>query len=232
TDDEPVHAERRDGAHVVERADAARRDHGDTGGTRCDRACAVEVGALLRPVAPDVGVDERRYAERGEARGEVGRGERGRLRPARDAEPPVARIEADRDATGMRPADGGREVGGLDRDRAEHGARGAGGEHRIDRRRVAEPAAHLHRIVAVDGLAVEGALPETHAAAAAQVERRIDRHAPRTTPTKLSSSRSPTCWLFSGWNWQANTLSRTTLDANSWPYGVVVATTSASRGTG
>src|SRR5262245_16465778 len=233
-------------------------------------------GARPGPVPPDVAVDERRGAEGGEARREIGRRERGRLGPARDAEPPVARVEPDRDATGMRPADGGREVGILDRDGAEDGARGACGEHGVDRGRVAEPAAHLHRdvdggadrtdevglrgpsgaravevddvepararggeparhrdrIVAVDRLAVEGALPEADAAAAAQVERRIDRHAPRTTPTKLSSMRSPTCWLFSGWNWQAKTLSRTTLDANSSPYGVVVATTPASRGTG
>ena len=88
-------------------------------------------------------------------------------------------------------------------------------------------------IVAVHRLPVELALHEPDAAATAQVDRRIDDHArPRTTATKFSRRRSPTAWLFSGWNWQAKTLSRTTLEANSTPYGVAVATSAGSAGTG
>jgi hypothetical protein len=89
------------------------------------------------------------------------------------------------------------------------------------------------RIVAVDRLLIELALEETHAPPAAQVDRGVDDHPrPRTTRTKPSRRRSPTCWLFSGWNWQAKTLSRVTLEANSGPYSVVVAMTAESAGTG
>src|SRR4029077_13623648 len=56
-------------------------------------------------------------------------------------------------------------------------------------------------IVREDGLAITPALMQTHAAAAAQVDRRDDDHRPLfTTAAKFSSMRSPHRWLFSGWN--------------------------------
>src|SRR5438034_719513 len=61
-----------------------------------------------------------------------------------------------------------------------------------------EAARHRDRVVAVHGLALESALEEPDAAAAAEVDRGIDDHA--SWRTKLSSNRRPTCWLFSGWN--------------------------------
>src|SRR5438128_2199977 len=61
-----------------------------------------------------------------------------------------------------------------------------------------EAARHRDRVVAVHRLALEGALEQSDAAAAAEIDRGVDDHA--SWRTKLSSSRRPTCWLFSGWN--------------------------------
>src|SRR5438094_253567 len=61
-----------------------------------------------------------------------------------------------------------------------------------------EAARHRDRVVAVHRLALEGALEQSDTAAAAEIDRGVDDHASRRT--KLSSSRRPTCWLFSGWN--------------------------------
>src|SRR5438552_2273802 len=66
------------------------------------------------------------------------------------------------------------------------------------RTRRLEADRHRDRVVAVHGFALESALEESDAAAAAEVDRGIDDHA--SWRTKLSSNRRPTCWLFSGWN--------------------------------
>src|SRR5262245_26186991 len=145
---------------------------------------------------------------------------------------PVAQAATDLHGNLHRGADGGHQL----RLHRTAGARAV----QVDdvqpaRARRREAARHRHRVVAVDRLAIVGALQEADAAPAAQVDGGVDGHAsprPRTTPTKFSSRPSPTCWLFSGWNWQAKMLSRATLEANSGPYGVVVATTDGSAGTG
>src|SRR5207247_2073362 len=147
-----------------------------------------------------------RDRERAEHRARRARGER-RLHRRPVAEP-AAHLHGD----AHRGADGSHQVG-LHR---PPGARAI----QVDdvepaRARRLEATSDRHRIVAVHRLAVESALEEPHAAAAAEIDRGIDDHA--SWRTKLSSSRRPTCWLFSGWNWQAKTLSRTTLDANSGP---------------
>src|SRR5690606_41889697 len=111
-------------------------------------------------------------------------------------------------------------------------------------RALAAPAArHRDRVVAVLRLGGEVALQQAHAATAAQVDRRDDveaSHAGRvraTAPgswscgppapatvtltgrvaarTKLPSSLSPACWLFSGWNCVAMRASRATTAVNS-----------------
>src|SRR5438093_9110589 len=40
---------------------------------------------------------------------------------------------------------------------------------------------------------------------------------PHERPPKLRMIRSPSLWLFSGWNWQAKMLSRATLETNGRP---------------
>src|SRR5262249_60854049 len=92
------------------------------------------------------------------------------------------------------------------------------------------PAPRDHdRVVAVDRLAREVALGETHAAATAEIDGRIDDH-PRSAivRTNPASSARPTRWLFSGWKTRAYTLSRPTLETKSSPYSVMVATTTGS----
>ena len=44
-------------------------------------------------------------------------------------------------------------------------------------------------------------------------------------PRKFRISRRPASWLFSGWNWQAKRLPRSTAPANLWVPWVVAATT-------
>src|SRR5438445_82320 len=104
---------------------------------------------------------------------------------------PAAHLHGD----AHRGADGGHQVG-LHR---PPGARAV----QVDdvepaRPRGREAARHRDRVVAVHRLALEGALEQSDTAAAAEIDRGVDDHASRRT--KLSSSRRPTCWLFSGWN--------------------------------
>src|SRR5262249_31760631 len=69
---------------------------------------------------------------------------------------------------------------------------------------------HFNR-VAVDGHIVLDALFEPHRFAAKDVDRRINLH----SRAKLSSRRSPMCWLFSGWNCVAQTFLAWTMAGNS-----------------
>ena len=72
-----------------------------------------------------------------------------------------------------------------------------------------------HRVVAVDALAVEVALDELHDLPAAEVDRRIELHqaaeqrrAQRSTNAERTAR--PVRLDFSGWNWVAHTLPRST----------------------
>src|SRR5262249_53938425 len=118
---------------------------------------------------------------------------------------------------------------------------------------------HRDRVVAVRRLGSEVALQEPDAAAAAQVDRRDHREAshqrsrrrrahdanalqagapagraaPRGARTKLRSRARPACWLFSGWNCVAKTLSRATAAVNSSsPWRAVAIASPGSAGTG
>ena len=77
------------------------------------------------------------------------------------------------------------------------------------------------RIVAVVGLAVVVALVQPDAAAAEQIDRRIEVHQPtsarRVSPTKLASSAMPAAPDFSGWNWVAITFPRWAIAVTSPP---------------
>ena len=81
---------------------------------------------------------------------------------------------------------------------------------------VGEPSSLSHRIVAVDGLAIEVPLVEPDASTAAQVDGRVevDHRVPAATcstaRTKLPSSARPTALDFSGWNWVAHSRPRST----------------------
>ena len=84
--------------------------------------------------------------------------------------------------------------------------RRAGGHERLG---------HRHRVVAVDPLAVEVALDELHDLAAAQVDRRVEVHQaagrrPRSGRRTPGGPPRPVRLDFSGWNWVAHTLSRST----------------------
>src|SRR4029077_2259082 len=88
--------------------------------------------------------------------------------------------------------------------RSLHGAAGARAVevHDVDPARPERlPAPRdADRVVAVDRLAGEIALREAHAAAAAEVDGRVDDHArAATVRTNPRSRLSPTRWLFSGW---------------------------------
>src|SRR3569623_1708066 len=48
---------------------------------------------------------------------------------------------------------------------------------------------------------------------------------------KAASRAAPASWLFSGWNWQAKTLSRATAEQNVSPWSVSSATSSGRAGT-
>ncbi len=61
---------------------------------------------------------------------------------------------------------------------------------------------------------------------------RLAAQEPFANATKLRSIWRPTSWLFSGWNWVANTLSRHTAEAKRSPYSVHVTTTEESAGRG
>ena len=80
---------------------------------------------------------------------------------------------------------------------------------------------HLGGVHPVEGLLAGAALPQAHHATLAHVDGGDDDHAAlraaSTTRTKLSTMRSPTSWLFSGWNWTPRTLPRPTIAAKSRP---------------
>ena len=76
-------------------------------------------------------------------------------------------------------------------------------------------AGGLERVVVVDGLLGEVALPQPHGLAAADVDGGQEDHAARRT--KFRSSASPSGPDFSGWNCTPKTLPRPTTLANSLP---------------
>ncbi len=82
-----------------------------------------------------------------------------------------------------------------------------------------EAPRHLGRVDPVEGLLAGAALHQAHDAPLPDVDRRDDDHAAlrdaSTTRTKLSTMRSPTSWLFSGWNWTPSTLPRPTIAGKS-----------------
>jgi len=119
-----------------------------------------------------------------------------------------------------------------DTDRADHRADGVRLLDAVDRRvevHDVEPRGALvlpaprdvGRDVAVHRLVLRAALREAHHAAPPDVDRRDDDHAAlraaSTIFTKPSTMRSPTSWLFSGWNWTPTTLPRPTTAGKSRP---------------
>src|SRR5262249_20785393 len=103
--------------------------------------------------------------------------------------------------------DGPALAGAVEVDHVKVGRAGAG-----------PPLRHGGGVVAEDGLLRIVALPQPHAAAAAQVDGGVEQHAEsppcQRHATKRRSISSPTRWLFSGWNCVANTFSCQTADAN------------------
>src|SRR5437773_2342794 len=74
----------------------------------------------------------------------------------------------------------------------------------------------------LQGIAVNGRFgpptpPQPHSFSVKNVDRRINfhRNCPRRTRAKLSRMRSPTCWLFSGWNCVAQMFLAWTIAGNS-----------------
>ena len=65
---------------------------------------------------------------------------------------------------------------------------------------------------------------EPHGAAAEQIDRRQELHAPST---KLRRMRRPTAWLFSGWNWTPSTRSSRWRTPITSPSGVRAVTSSS-----
>ena len=86
----------------------------------------------------------------------------------------------------------------------------------------------LDRAVVEHGGAVALALLEPDGAAAEQIDRREELHA---RSTKLRKIRSPTAWLFSGWNWHAKTLSFRTAAVSRTPCSASSVTSAGSSGT-
>ena len=90
-----------------------------------------------------------------------------------------------------------------------------------------ELGAQPPRLVVIDHRGVAQAVGEAHRLAAEQIDRGEDLH----ERTKFSSRRSPTRWLFSGWNWQANRLSRRIAAQNRPPQSHSSTVTPGSAGT-
>src|SRR5436309_908793 len=109
--------------------------------------------------------------------------------------PPAALATARVRGDARRGADGGHKIG-LHRPPGARAVQVDDVEPACPRGR--EAARHRDRVVAVHRLALEGPLEQSDATAAAEIDRGVDDHA--SWRTKLSSSRRPTCWLFSGWN--------------------------------
>src|SRR4029079_11324351 len=82
-----------------------------------------------------------------------------------------------------------------------------------------EPGRHLPGRAVVHLRALTPPLLQAHGGAVHQIDSGEDQH--RGGPsldqaaTKLRNSARPAAWLFSGWNWQPNTLSRPTAQENS-----------------
>src|SRR5690606_15369480 len=84
-----------------------------------------------------------------------------------------------------------------------------------------EPQRHLDRVVAVDDPRVEVALHQLHDLATEQVDGGEQVHqaatASRARATKLASMAMPVSPDFSGWNWVAMTVRRSTAATTSPP---------------
>lgn len=74
-----------------------------------------------------------------------------------------------------------------------------------------------NRIVAVDRLVGIVTLAQAHAASASNVDRGIHDHDGTPNRTTLCSSARPAAADFSGWNWVAITLPRSTIEATCTP---------------
>jgi len=116
----------------------------------------------------------------------------------REIPKPPAHLEGQREGAGQlgddRPIGRGLAEGGVEIYHVEAG-RAEGGPVRC----------HRERIVGEDRLGLGAPLPETHALPPAEIQRRDDHHASRSTRrAKFSRSLSPHRWLFSGWNWVPN----------------------------
>src|SRR3569623_285709 len=106
-------------------------------------------------------------------------------------------------------AEGGVQIDDVD-------ARGAGGR---------EARGDLPRAVRVDGGAGAVALAQADGLAAQKIDCGKYQHGARLIPPlqpamKADSSAAPASWLFSGWNWQAKTLSRATAEQKVSPCSV------------
>ena len=80
---------------------------------------------------------------------------------------------------------------------------------------ILESLGHGDRIVVVDGNPIVVALVQPDDLTIEQIDRWNQLHA--TSPRKCPIKRAPACWLFSGWNWQARTLSRAIAEQNGPP---------------
>ncbi len=78
-----------------------------------------------------------------------------------------------------------------------------------------EIAQRARRVVGVDRGLPRVALSQAHRLAAHQIDGGDGQHQARPPRMKLRRKRSPDHWLFSGWNWQPNTLPRTIVAGNS-----------------
>src|SRR5262249_61864546 len=88
----------------------------------------------------------------------------------------------------------------------------------------------FERIVVVRRRVLEAALHEADGLAVHDVDRRVEDHATATRAAKLRSRRSPSRDDFSGWNWVAITLPRSTTETKRSPYSLVPTMSVRSEG--
>ena len=90
----------------------------------------------------------------------------------------------------------------------------------------------VERVGVVGGRVLEDALDQAHRLAVHDVDRGVEDHATATAASwaKLRSMRSPSREDFSGWNWLAMTLPRSTTETKRSPYSLVPTTSAGSLG--
>ena len=112
---------------------------------RATAAIALASTPIERPVAGDVGVDDRCHAAILEAARQLDDADLGGLRPALDRDTPVPRVDADDDPARVIGGGMPHKPGIAQRRGAEHHAVDAERQPMLDRGAVADPAAELDR---------------------------------------------------------------------------------------